>query len=340
MTEKYKPNYKWYLSDLEKIEKNNLKVFSCFACGGGSTMGYKLAGFDVIGANEIDPEMAWHYKTNHNPKHYFLEDIRIFKKRNNLPKELYELDILDGSPPCSSFSMAGAREKGWGKKKVFREGQTEQTLDDLFFDFIEVAHKLRPKVVIAENVKGMLSGNAKGYVKQIIGLFKAAGYEVQLFLLNAASMGVPQKRERVFFICRRRDLELPELKLGFNEKPIPLIKAFEGISNNGKPLPLSLKNDWERIKNKIKKKYFNSHINNKNEPSNTITANNRKGACVYHYDSPRFFSDDEIKIIGSYPLDYKFKNDCAYLIGMSVPPLMTYGIANQIYKQWFQPRSS
>ena len=117
--EEYKVSYKWYIEDLKRIPKNGLKVFSCFACGGGSSFGYKLAGFDVIGANEIDPEMAWHYKTNHNPKHYYLEDIRKFRQRTDLPRELYELDILDGSPPCSSFSMAGSREKGWGKKKSF-----------------------------------------------------------------------------------------------------------------------------------------------------------------------------------------------------------------------------
>jgi DNA (cytosine-5)-methyltransferase 1 len=198
------PTYKWNLTDLEKVKKNGLKVFSTFACGGGSTMGYKLAGFDVIGANDIDPEMAWHYKENHKPKYYYLEDIRKFRQREDLPKELYQLDILDGSPPCSSFSMAGSREKGWGKKKKFREGQAEQTLDDLFFDFIELARKLQPKVVVAENVKGMLQGNAKGYVKQIIGLFNVVGYDVQLFLLNAATMGVPQKRERVFLFAKEK----------------------------------------------------------------------------------------------------------------------------------------
>ena len=96
--------------------------------------------------------------------------------------------------------MSGSREKAWGKKKKFREGQSEQILDDLFFHYIDLAFKLRPKVVVAENVKGMLMGNAKGYVKQIIGLLGTAGYDVQLFLLNGASMGLPQKRERVFFI--------------------------------------------------------------------------------------------------------------------------------------------
>ena len=64
--------YAWFLKDLQSISKNGLTVFSTFSCGGGSTMGYKLAGCEVIGANDIDPEMAYHYKLNHNPKYYFL----------------------------------------------------------------------------------------------------------------------------------------------------------------------------------------------------------------------------------------------------------------------------
>src|SRR5690606_8715032 len=216
------------LTDLKTVRKNGLKVFSCFVCGGGSTMGYKLAGFDVIGANDIDPEMAWHYQENHKPKHYYLEDIREFRKRKDLPKELFNIDVLDGSPPCSSFSMSGNREKDWGKEKKFREGQASQTLDDLFFEFIELAKRLKPKVVIAENVKGMLAGDARGYVIEVIEQFEKIGYNVQLFLLNAAAMGVPQSRERVFFICTRKDLKLGKLKLEFTQKAIPLGKALAG----------------------------------------------------------------------------------------------------------------
>ena len=104
----------------------------------------------------IDKKMIEVYKLNHNPKYSFHESITTFAKRKDLPKELYELDILDGSPPCSSFSMAGNREKDWGKEKIFREGQAEQVLDTLFFDFIDLAKELQPKVVVAENVKGLL----------------------------------------------------------------------------------------------------------------------------------------------------------------------------------------
>ena len=185
-------SYRWTLKDAV-FTKDKGKVFSCFACGGGSTMGYKLAGFDVIGCNEIDPKMMEAYKTNHNPKYAFLEPIQTFKLREDLPQELYELDILDGSPPCSSFSMAGNREKDWGKDKVFREGQAMQVLDTLFFDFIDLAKKLQPKVVVAENVKGLLLGDAKQYVRQIYREFDLAGYYCQHWLLDASKMGVPQR---------------------------------------------------------------------------------------------------------------------------------------------------
>ena len=277
---KHKFKYKWNLSDgypAEGIEKHELKVFGTFICGGGSTMGYKLAGFNHLGGVEIDPQVADVYKTNHNPKYLFVEDIREFADKTEFPEELYNLDILDGSPPCSSFSMAGNREKDWGKEKVFREGQAKQRLDDLFFDYIKLAKKLQPKVVIAENVKGMLQGNAKTYVKKIKTEFEEAGYKVQLFLLNAASMGVPQKRERVFFICQRNDLNYKPLKLSFDEKPI----VFKEVESNdigklitGEMLPL-----WKICKEgkslstvHPKGNYFGSHKVSPNEVPNTVIA--------------------------------------------------------------------
>jgi DNA (cytosine-5)-methyltransferase 1 len=200
---KHRFPYKWNLNDAV-FTKDKGNVFSCFACGGGSTMGYKLAGFDVLGCNEIDRKMMEAYQANHNPKYSFLEGIQTFKLRDDLPEELYNLDILDGSPPCSSFSIAGNRESDWGKEKKFREGQADQVLDTLFFDFIDLAKKLQPKVVVAENVKGLLLGNAIEYVKKLYKQFDQAGYYCQHWLLDASKMGVPQRRERVFFICLRK----------------------------------------------------------------------------------------------------------------------------------------
>lgn len=333
--------YKWYLKDgypAKGITKNDYNVFGTFICGGGSTMGYKLAGFNHLGGVEIDPKIARVYELNHKPKHLFLEDIRHFVKRSDIPDELYNLDLLDGSPPCSSFSMAGNREKDWGKKKVFKEGQSEQVLDDLFFEYIALAKKLQPKIVLAENVKGLIQGNAKLYVKKIFKAFDEAGYNVQLFLLNAASMGVPQKRERVFFICQRKDLNLPKLKLEFNEDAIP----FGLIENNtiGKDITGEMLKYWELCPqgNALSKvhprgNYFGSIKVSDNEVCNTIIASN--SSPLLHNKKPNYLSNNNIQQIGTYPLDYDFQDvEPKYLIGMSVPPVMTAQIANQIKIQW------
>ena len=337
---KHRFSYKWNLSD-GYPQSNGLKVFGTFICGGGSTMGYKLAGFEHLGGVEIDPEVADVYKTNHNPKYLFVQDIRDFANRLDFPEDLYNLDILDGSPPCSSFSMAGSREKDWGKTKVFREGQAEQRLDDLFFDYIRLAKKLQPKVVIAENVKGLIQGNAKAYVHRIKKEFEAAGYKVQLFLLNAASMGVPQKRERVFFICQRNDLNFPKLKLEFIEDAIPLgiaLKEYENIY----PEKLTeqqnhywtLCNEGESFsKYHPKKSLFGQNKVSSKDVCGTLTT---KMDAYFHWNKKRYLQNEEWKIIGAYPLDYNFKKiEPKYLIGMSVPPVMTAQVATEIYNQWF-----
>ena len=323
-----KYNYEWNLKDT-KFTKDKGTVFSCFSCGGGSTMGYKLAGYDVIGCNEIDKKMMEVYKINHNPKLSYLESITTFKNRENLPDELYNLDILDGSPPCSSFSMAGNREKDWGKDKKFREGQAEQVLDTLFFDFIDLAKKLQPKVVVAENVKGLLMGNAVEYVKKIYKDFDEAGYYCQHFLLNASNMGVPQRRERVFFICLRKDLAepflyqkdmftvLPKINLEFNDKEIP-IKEF----CKGQPKKLTQNYSIDR---------FGDVMLDLNRPSNTIATDINR----YWLNENTLIDKNTVCLIGSYPLDYNFlDNKPQYLIGMSVPPLMVAQIADRIFNQW------
>ena len=330
---KHRFPYRWNLSD-GYPESNGLKVFGTFICGGGSTMGYKLAGFDHLGGVEIDPKVADVYKANHNPKHLYVEDIREFVKRTEFPQELYNLDVLDGSPPCSSFSMAGNREKDWGKEKVFREGQALQTLDDLFFDYIALAKKLQPKVVIAENVKGLIQGNAKSYVHRIKKGFEDAGYRVQLFLLNAASMGVPQKRERVFFICQRNDFNYPKLVLKFDERAIPFGEISDHSDKKTNVTDMYLKYWNEAKEGQSVGKMMCVRKQSENKVSDTVLGSSGVG---YHNKYIREVNNLETKLIGTYPLDYNFKSiEPKYLIGMSVPPVMTAQIANQLYLQWFK----
>jgi DNA (cytosine-5)-methyltransferase 1 len=336
---------KWNLSDIDSVPNNSLKVFSCFHCGGGSTMGYKLAGFDVLGGVEIDKEMMKIYRENHHPKHSFLMGVEDFNKIPNekLPQELFDLDILDGSPPCSSFSMAGSREKKWGKNTHFREGQTAQILDDLFFHYIDIAKKLQPKVVVAENVKGLIQGNARGYVKEIFSNFKEAGYSCQLFLLNAAAMGVPQKRERTFFIANRLN---KKINLKFNEKLIPIKDAFIDLLNQtGKSVTPSMigAGKW-MAKNKStevvdwaksilgKEKYFTIKGIDLNDAAKTQCATGRH----IFYNSDRYLSNLECIRLQTFPDDYNYEGiDIGYLCGMSVPPFMMQRVANQIAIQFF-----
>lgn len=195
-------DWKWSFKDYPK-EKNGLKVFSCFACGGGSTMGYKLAGCDVLGCVEIDKQMNEVYIKNHNPKYNFLMDIREFNSLpdSEIPSELFNLDILDGSPPCTTFSMAGEREESWGKKKKFREGQAEQTLDDLSFVFIKTAAKLKPRCVIMENVEGLLLGNAFDYVKKDLCRIQSDRLSSQTLALERRKNGNTTAPTPCIFCC-------------------------------------------------------------------------------------------------------------------------------------------
>jgi DNA (cytosine-5)-methyltransferase 1 len=329
---------------------------SAFACGGGSSMGYKRAGCTIVAANDIDPEMAWHYRTNLAPPSYYLCPIGDLLKKD-LPRELYELDILDGSPPCSTFSMAGSREKAWGKKKHFREGQAEQVLSDLFFDYLNLVERLKPRVAIAENVKGMILGNAKGYTKLVMARFKEIGYRVQLFLLNAADCGVPQRRERVFFCAVRGDIKAKPLELKPQYRWISAGEACEDLQEltaaekiDTKPRPLDL--EWwhktkpgdgsgyatARLETEGKRITF-THIRlDKKTPANSLPAADN----IKHWSQCRGLTFREWKRLGSFPDDYHAKTDKIgkYMIGMSVPPKMTEAVARAVIDQWLIPEQT
>lgn len=335
------------------FHKRQREGFLLFCMWGGSTMGYKLAGYDVIGCNEIDPRMNATYVANHNPKYNFLCDIKDLLKQEHVPDELYHLDILDGSPPCSSFSMAGVREETWGKAKKFKEGQKEQVLDTLFFDFIALAKRLQPKVVIAENVKGLLLGDAIDYVRRVYEDFEDAGYYCQHWLLNAQNMGVPQRRERVFFVCLRKDLAepflrtvslfetLPFIDMEFDEDPILFgeFADYKGKEIGGE----KLRYYWENripeddgmgdttLRIKGKESNFNHRYDKEDEVCHTLTA--RDACCCYA--QPRWHSVSDVLHISTFPQDYDFKGqNASYICGMSVPPVMMAQIASRVYEQW------
>jgi len=322
------PDCAWNLTDLASVLQNGIKVMSTFACGGGSSMGYKRAGCTIVAANDIDPEMAWHYKRNLHPPLYYLCPIRDLLTAK-LEPELFSLDILDGSPPCSTFSMAGSREDGWGKDKHFREGQAKQVLSDLFFDYLDLVAHLRPKVAIAENVKGMLLGNAKGYTKMVMARFRELGYKPQLFLLNAADCGVPQRRERVFFCAVREDLDVPPLKLAPVHRWISAGEALHDVrADLVKWEMVTASNQRHTLAGRLKPWPMT-------EPSPTLTS----GSAKELINSALQFGDftfSDYKRLGSFPDDYSARTDKIgkYMIGMSVPPKMMEVVARAVCEQW------
>lgn len=351
--EKYKPkkstDWKWTMANDYPKEKNGLKVFSCFACGGGSTMGYKLAGCEVLGCCEIDPKMNEVYVANHHPKYNFLMDIRDFNTLpdSEIPQELFNLDILDGSPPCTTFSMAGQREESWGKKKKFREGQKEQTLDDLSFVFIQTVKKLRPKVVIMENVDGLLLGEAWSYVQEIYKGFREAGYFLHHWLLKGETMGVPQTRHRVFFVGIRSDLMIdPQfLDMSFHYEPVLFgaIKAGAGkkLSSDSKiyemlckALPCDKRVSDTFLRLGEKESWFGCKIAWDENIMQTLLA---AGGDNFRGKEKTYVSVEDLIHAQTFPEDYEFGkktyNNVKYICGMSVPPIMIKRIVTRLIEQ-------
>lgn len=186
---------------------NGYRMVSTFSGAGGSCIGFKLAGFDVIWASEFVPVAQGVYRTNHPGTHLDTRDIREVE-----PAEILDviglspgdLDVLEGSPPCAAFSLAGSGSAKWGEVRKYSD--TKQRVDDLFFEFARLVDGLQPRVFLAENVEGLVSGNAKGYFKAIMRALRACGYTVEAKLLNARWLGLPQTRSRLFFYGVREDL--------------------------------------------------------------------------------------------------------------------------------------
>lgn len=340
-------DWKWNMAN-DYPQKNGLTAFSCFACGGGSTMGYKLAGVDVLGCCEIDPKMNKTYVQNHNPKYNYCMDIREFNNIPNeeLPKELFDLDVLDGSPPCTTFSMAGEREESWGKKKKFREGQAEQTLDDLSFIFIETVAKLRPKVMIMENVEGLIKGEAWSYVQKIYKQLSQIGYKTRHWLLKGEFMGVPQKRHRVFFIALREDVQfdLYNLDMSFNYAPITYYEIKEGnghlIGKDTKYYYFSsraIESDKSladtRIRLGDKGSAFQTYYIRENDIMPTL----RSKPDVIDLSNISYISWQTIRNSQTFPTDYNFlpntEGNVGYICGMSVPPIMIKRIMQRLIEK-------
>ena len=198
-----------------------------------------------------------------------------------------------------------------------------------------------------ENVPGLVSWWAMKYSIEVYGRLENLGYEVQIFRLNSATMGVPQARERIFFIARKEKLKLPQLILNFNESPVYFGAIADRKSTTHTPLRPSIEKrrpyveygdqnlkfaDAKYRKLTTHNAFFSTHILYDDTVPWTLTSS---GATVYYHEK-RNLNDTEYIRMSSFPSDFDFcKISTRYVCGMSVPPLMTARIALEIKRQRF-----
>ena len=340
----YKP---YLLKDVyDASAQNKFTVISTFAGGGGSSTGYRLAGGNILCVNEFVEEARNTYKENYPNTPILPDDIIKLSGQEFLDisgLDVGELDILDGSPPCSAFSMAGNVSHGkgnthkdaFGKTKGYSDIKEVSNIEDLFFEFLRVADVIKPKVIIAENVAGLTMGEAKQYFNKIQNTFEKIGYDVCAKVLNSAYFGVPQSRSRVFFIGVRSDITL---QIGLTFMNIESIFPTESKSTVVlKDALNNLKYDDEEVKT-LTDKFTNTaywkdtgskmplnpdkvltgcdfhpkghHFNLKRvsleKPAPTLTAmgSNDTTAGAFHWNEPRKLTIGELKRIQSLPDDF------------------------------------
>lgn len=400
---KYEP---YTVEDVIKASsQKKFNVISCFAGGGGSSTGYRLAGGNILLINEFVEEAIASYKQNYPDTPVLVDDIKKYSGKDFLDIaniKTGELDILDGSPPCSAFSVSGKREKGWagyvedtrktyidddgnivqeGELKVkdgiknYSDGKEVEGIEDLFLEFIRVAKDIHPKVIVAENVKGITFGKAREKLFEFINGFEEIGYQVTYEVMNAADYGVPQMRERTIFVCIRNDvadvigLNVLNLNNIFPPKLPYRIGIEDAIGN--------IQNDLEEVEmlrdyyeNSFQKKFmdnvpfrpdrvmdpgdpqfrswnpkgscFNMKRPAPHLPSPTLTQTGQKRGLsgVFHYDSNRKLTIAEMKRIMSLPDDYILTGSFdqqAERIGRMVASKMMAAIADSIYEKVLKP---
>lgn len=346
------------MSEIRAVPWNGFNAVSTFSGCGGSSLGYRMAGFRMLWASEFIPAAADTYRANAAPyTHLDTRDIRQVTANDildTLDLEVGELDLLDGSPPCAAFSTAGKREAGWGVVKTYSD--TRQRVDDLFFEFTRILADLQPRVFVAENVPGLVQGTAKGYFKEILAALRRPGYRVKARLLDAQWLGVPQARRRLIFVGVRDDLGVDPV----HPKPLPyrytvrdaigdLPGAYDDLAEDpetGQPLTLrgyAIERFWHELRpGEGHKKRTSLKRLAWDQPCSTIVA--RAGtagtAAITHPDHPRYPTLAELRRLGGFPDDFQLTGNYYRRwerIGRAVPPVMMAQIAATIRDQVLMP---
>jgi len=306
-------------------------VISTFAGCGGSSLGYKLAGFRELLAVEWDDNAVETFKLNFPEVPVYHGDITKLTGSECMRLAGIgpgELDVFDGSPPCQGFSTAGKRKFDDPRNSLFRE-------------YARLLKELQPRVFVMENVTGMIKGHMKQAYLTIIAELRACGYRAKGEVLNAMYYNVPQSRERVIIIGVRNDLGIEPSHPKPQTRPIPAGVALEGVENRtfNRPLATVATAIWNKAKpgqngTCLRPGYYmNSLKVDPAKPMPTIPKICPGGGGHMHWSERRTLTIEEIKRGASFPDSYKLVGNFEKQwerIGNSVPPNLMRAIATHI----------
>lgn len=300
-----------------------MKVVSLFSGAGGLDLGFKMAGHEIIWANDLYGDAVETYKKNLG-NHIVCEDIRKVNE-----DEIPDCDIVIGGFPCQGFSVANTKR------------HINDERNELYKQLIRIIKSKNPKFFLAENVKG-ITNLAKGEVfKMILADFTELGYHVKYKILNAADYGVPQTRQRVFIVGVRSDVNweyvYPEPTHSQNgdlilPKWVSVSEALASIPDPDKPNSI-LNHTYSKYKLNING-YLGHRLLDPDKPAPTVTArgDNKGGVVIHpHPNGQRRMSCRELATIQSFPMEFEFfgTNSSIYRqIGNAVPPLLGYAVAS------------
>ena len=321
-----------------------MEVISLFSGCGGLDLGFEKAGFKIPVANEYDKTIWKTFKENHPDTHLIEGDIRKVDE-SEFPQNV---DGIIGGPPCQSWSEAGSL-RGIADAR----GQ-------LFYDYIRILRKVKPKFFLAENVSGMLANRHNEAVQNIIKLFEESGYNISLTLVNAKNYGVAEERKRVFYIGFRKDLNIefqfPTGSTVDDEKKITLRDTIWDLQDTAVPAADKNHRNPSAINNN---EYFigafspifmsRNRVKSWDEQAFTVQASGRQ--CQLHPQAPKmvkFEKNDfrfvagkehlyrrmtirEVARVQGFPDEFRFfyenVNDGYKMIGNAVPVNLAYEIA-------------
>jgi DNA (cytosine-5)-methyltransferase 1 len=336
------------------IPSNGYSLVSTFSGAGGSSTGFRMAGFRPVYASEFVKAAAECYRANWPETPIDPRDIRdVTADDIRRIAGIETVDVLEGSPPCSSFSVSGKRQRGWGEIRHYSEERSQRT-DDLFGEYVRLLYGLRPRVFIAENVAGMTTGKALGFYLRYRDEMSAAGYVVEARVLDAQWLGVPQRRRRLIYLGIRQD----EYDRGMRHiwpTPLPyrysIADAIGGMSTEVRSFVTGRETVPETVAPSIEgsaldgeydaalngtARYTNLTRNTFRTPSGTVSAIGGSSAgiaSVVHPTERRKFSIAELKALSGFPPDYILPGTFSQQwerVGRSVPPVMMAAIARCI----------